>query len=64
MKALELALAEVRSEPKKKKDSERPELFMSERDLEIALADMDNAKTPAEKAKAFKAALSLAKAQE
>lgn len=59
MKALELALAEVRSEPPKKKE-ERPELFMSDEDLEVALSEYDNAKTASEKAKAFKAALRLA----
>ena len=59
MKALELALAEVRSEPRKS-DAERPELHMSDRDLEIALSELESAKTPAEKAKAFKAALRLA----
>ncbi len=60
MKALELALQEVRAEPKQR-DSEKPELFMSDKDLEIALSEYDNAKTAADKVKAFRAALRIAK---
>ncbi len=62
MKALELALAEVRAEPKKP-DSEKPELFMSDEDLAVALSEYDNAQTAADKAKAFRAALRLAKGE-